>query len=105
MLLRLLFFFCFVLLLCCFFLVIIEQLFSFAIVIQLFHLPENVSLTFGQLNEWTDLLASILQGKGVKVESSVAIYLHKTVDFVASYVAILKAGEWKWEPKVKWNAV
>ncbi|KAK6976349.1 linear gramicidin synthase subunit D [Biomphalaria glabrata] len=53
---------------------------------------ENQSVTFADLNSWTDTLAIILQSHGVKAETSVGIYLEKTINFVATYIAILKAG-------------
>ncbi|CAL1531382.1 unnamed protein product [Lymnaea stagnalis] len=53
---------------------------------------ENASVTFGQLDKWTDTLSITLQELGVQAETSVGIYLEKSVDFVAAYIAILKAG-------------
>ncbi|KAH9494553.1 hypothetical protein Btru_019837 [Bulinus truncatus] len=53
---------------------------------------ENQSVTFADLNSWTDILAIKLQTLGVKAETSVGIYLEKTVNFVSAYIAILKGG-------------
>lgn len=51
-----------------------------------------MTVSFGQLQSWTDILAVKLQTLGVKAETSVGIYLEKSVDFVSAYIAILKAG-------------
>ncbi|XP_059147349.1 uncharacterized protein LOC131935076 [Physella acuta] len=53
---------------------------------------EDLTVSFGQLQTWTDILAVKLQTLGVQAETSVGIYLEKSVDFVSAYIAILKAG-------------
>ncbi|XP_050415332.1 uncharacterized protein LOC126829469 isoform X1 [Patella vulgata] len=49
-------------------------------------------VTFKELNEWTDILATSLQNKGVLPDTSVGIYLEKNIEFVTAYIAALKAG-------------
>ncbi|RUS78344.1 hypothetical protein EGW08_013895 [Elysia chlorotica] len=53
---------------------------------------ENLKATFRELELWTKTLATTLQSMGVKAQSSVAIFLEKGMDFVVSYIAILRAG-------------
>ena len=53
---------------------------------------DNKSLTFGELDEQTDLLALYLQHQGVGVDSLVGIYMETSVAFVIAYLAALKAG-------------
>ncbi|WP_163336423.1 type I polyketide synthase [Desulfopila sp. IMCC35008] len=48
-------------------------------------------LTFRELDEATDLLARLLQNKGVQVDSIVGIYMESSVEFVIAYLGILKA--------------
>ena len=50
------------------------------------------SLTYKQLDELTDRLAAELQRRGACVDSSVVIYMSKSINYVVSYVSILKAG-------------
>ena len=50
-------------------------------------------LTYAQLNRSCDILADWLRSKvGVKADVGVGIYLERSVEYVISYVAILKAG-------------
>ncbi|XP_035825631.1 linear gramicidin synthase subunit D [Aplysia californica] len=53
---------------------------------------ENKTVTFSELDTWTDTLAAALQGRGVGPEKSCGIYLGKSVSFVVAYIATLKAG-------------
>lgn len=50
------------------------------------------SLTFGQLDKQTDILARELQQRGVVVDSLVSIFMESSVEYVVAYLAILKAG-------------
>lgn len=49
-------------------------------------------LTFSQLDEASDILAVTLGHRGVRADSCVAIYMHKSIEFTVAYIAILKAG-------------
>ena len=53
---------------------------------------DGVSMTFKELGEATEILARWLIEKGVVKDSAVAIYMGRTVEYVISYIAILKAG-------------
>ena len=53
---------------------------------------EGRTMTFAELDQWSDLLAAALQQRGAAPDRCVAICLDKTVDFVIAYLAILKAG-------------
>ncbi|KAK7495228.1 hypothetical protein BaRGS_00013410, partial [Batillaria attramentaria] len=53
---------------------------------------ENRSVSFAELDQWSSMLAASLQQRGAGPDRCVAICLDKTVDFVISYIAILKAG-------------
>ena len=53
----------------------------------------GVTMTFKELDEATDVLAMTLRIKGVKANSIVGIYMEKCMEYVVSYIAILKAGE------------
>jgi non-ribosomal peptide synthetase component F len=50
------------------------------------------SLTYRELDVLTDRLAAELQSRGACVDSSVVIYMSKSINYVVSYIAILKAG-------------
>ena len=50
------------------------------------------SLTFGELDAQTDVLARYLQHQGVGVDTLVGIYMEISVAFVIAYLAALKAG-------------
>nr|KAG5705468.1 hypothetical protein BaRGS_004595 [Batillaria attramentaria] len=52
---------------------------------------ENRSVSFAELDQWSSMLAASLQQRGAGPDRCVAICLDKTVDFVISYIAILKA--------------
>jgi amino acid adenylation domain-containing protein/thioester reductase-like protein len=49
-------------------------------------------LTYENLDRQTDLLALYLKNKGVGVNSTVAIFMDKSVEYVIALIAILKAG-------------
>lgn len=51
------------------------------------------SMTYAELDDITDRLAKFLRLKGVVPDSCVGIYMDKNLEYVISYVAILKAGE------------
>jgi amino acid adenylation domain-containing protein len=53
---------------------------------------DDRSLTFGELDAQTDLLARYLWHRGVGVDSLVGIYMETSVAFVIAYLAALKAG-------------
>ncbi|GFN85018.1 tyrocidine synthase 1-like [Plakobranchus ocellatus] len=53
---------------------------------------ENLTATFSELNTWTNTLAVKLQAMGVWAMTPVAIFVEKGMNFVASYIAILRAG-------------
>jgi non-ribosomal peptide synthetase component F len=50
------------------------------------------TLTYKQLDDVTDRLAAALQKRGAVVDSCVVIYMSKSIDYVISYIGILKAG-------------
>ena len=49
-------------------------------------------LTFAQLDHLSETMATNLHHKGVKPNSCVAIYMDKSIEYVVSYIAILRAG-------------
>ena len=51
------------------------------------------SLTYAELDDVTDRLSKFLRLKGVVPDSCVGIYMDKSLEYVISYVAILKAGQ------------
>lgn len=53
---------------------------------------EDRTVTFRQLDEWSEKLAATLQQRGAGPDRCVAICLDKNVDYVVTYIAILKAG-------------
>ena len=53
---------------------------------------DDMSLTFGELDAQTDLLAHYLQQQGVGIDALVGIYMETSVAFVIAYLAALKAG-------------
>lgn len=50
------------------------------------------SLSYRELDVLTDRLAAELQTRGACVDSCVVIYMSKSINYVVSYIAILKAG-------------
>ena len=50
------------------------------------------TLTYKELDDLTDQLAAELQARGACVDSCVVIYMSKSIDYVVSYIATLKAG-------------
>ncbi|ETR74697.1 MAG: Amino acid adenylation domain containing protein [Candidatus Magnetoglobus multicellularis str. Araruama] len=52
----------------------------------------NQSLTYKSLDRQTDYLAIYLQNQGVTTDSTVAIFMDKSVEYVIALIAILKAG-------------
>ncbi|CAH1778397.1 unnamed protein product [Owenia fusiformis] len=62
--------------------------------------PDNVavvadggtSMTFGELNEATDVVSTHLRHIGVAPNTCVGIYMSRRIEYVISYIAILKAG-------------
>lgn len=50
------------------------------------------SISFGELNNLSDVLATNLRNKGVKKDKAVGIYLERSLEYPVAYVAILKAG-------------
>ena len=50
------------------------------------------TMTFKELDEVSDSVALNLQYRGVKVDSIVGIYMARSLEYVISYIAILKAG-------------
>ena len=63
--------------------------------------PDNIAvvtadgrqMTFRELDEATDVLATNLRNKGVVPDSVVGIYMPKILEYPISYIAILKAGK------------
>ena len=55
-------------------------------------LDESGSLTYGELEERANRLAHLLVEAGASQEHPVAVCLHRSVDFVVSVLAVLKAG-------------
>jgi amino acid adenylation domain-containing protein len=53
---------------------------------------ENVSLTYGILNDRANYLARHLRGLGVRADSFVAIYLDRSPEMLVAMLGILKAG-------------
>jgi amino acid adenylation domain-containing protein len=52
----------------------------------------NSQLTYAELNEKSDLVASILLDNGVKPQQRVAVYLSRSLEAIIAFLAILKAG-------------
>lgn len=50
------------------------------------------SLTFAELDELSDVLATNLRYKGVKKDKAVGLYLERSLEYPVAYLAILKAG-------------
>jgi non-ribosomal peptide synthetase component F len=50
------------------------------------------TLSYRELDSLTDRLAARLQELGATVDSCVVIYMAKSIEYVVSYIAILKAG-------------
>lgn len=50
------------------------------------------SLSFSQLDNLSDVLATNLRHKGVKKDSSVGLYLERSLEYPIAYIAALKAG-------------
>lgn len=50
------------------------------------------SISFGELNNLSDVLATNLRNKGVNRDKAVGIYLERSLEYPVAYVAILKAG-------------
>ncbi|MGH3088477.1 MAG: amino acid adenylation domain-containing protein, partial [Rubrobacteraceae bacterium] len=53
---------------------------------------DNHRLSYRELDRLTDLLASRLRGAGTKTDSAVGIYMERSVEYVISMLAALKAG-------------
>jgi amino acid adenylation domain-containing protein len=53
---------------------------------------ENVSLTYGSLNDRANFIARHLRGLGVRADSFVAIYLDRSAEMLIAMLGILKAG-------------
>ncbi len=49
-------------------------------------------LTFKELDEVTDILAAYLRLQGVRPDAIVGIYMERCLEYVISYIGILKAG-------------
>ena len=49
-------------------------------------------MTFRELNEVTDIVATGLRHRGVRPDSIVGIYMERSLEYTISYIAILKAG-------------
>ena len=49
-------------------------------------------LTFAELDRMSEVLATNLRHKGVLPDKCVAIYMDKCIEYVISYIAILRAG-------------
>ncbi|RDD46798.1 Linear gramicidin synthase subunit D [Trichoplax sp. H2] len=52
----------------------------------------NKSMTFKELDMASEVLATNLRHKGIKVDSIGGIYMDKCLEYVIAYIAILKAG-------------
>lgn len=52
----------------------------------------SCSLTFAELDRLSYILATNLQHRGVKPDTCVAIFQDKSIEYVISYIAILRAG-------------
>jgi non-ribosomal peptide synthetase component F len=50
------------------------------------------TLTYAELDEWSDRLAHLLRHRGVDADTPVGIVLDRGVDLVAAVLAVLKAG-------------
>ncbi|MBN2536084.1 MAG: amino acid adenylation domain-containing protein [Spirochaetales bacterium] len=61
--------------------------------------PESKALVYGdesisykELDRCSDYLASLLAGKGAKQNTSVGIFIHRSMEMIAAIIAVLKAG-------------
>ena len=50
------------------------------------------TLTFGELDHLSDMLAVNLQTRGIESDLLVGVYMAKSINYVISHLAILKAG-------------
>ncbi|RUS95014.1 hypothetical protein DSM106972_091740 [Dulcicalothrix desertica PCC 7102] len=50
------------------------------------------SITYGELERKSNILANILKSKGVSYESLVGLYFEPSIDFIVALLAVLKAG-------------
>ena len=50
------------------------------------------SISFSELNNLSDVLATNLRHKGVKRNSAVGLYLERSLEYPIAYIAILKSG-------------
>ena len=55
-------------------------------------------MTYQELDTATEILATNLRIKGVVPDSVVGIYMEKNIEYVISYIAILKAGRYQYVP-------
>ncbi|KAK3611216.1 hypothetical protein CHS0354_002112 [Potamilus streckersoni] len=52
---------------------------------------KNRQITFGELDLCTDILATNLRIRGVRLDTSVGIYMEKSIEYSIGYISILKA--------------
>ncbi len=52
----------------------------------------NESITFGKLEESSDALARLLLKQNIKKGETVGVYLNRSIDYIAAFIGILKAG-------------
>ena len=57
------------------------------------HSVDNREVTYKELNEWSDALATALKNRGVLPNTPVGLYLEKGIEFVVTYIAALKSGK------------
>lgn len=50
-------------------------------------------MTYRELDKVTDIMATNLRIRGVKPDSIVGIYMERCLEYVLSYIAILRAGK------------
>ena len=50
------------------------------------------TLTYCELDELSDLLATNLQTRGIQPDHAIGVYMKKSIEYVISFLGILKAG-------------
>lgn len=56
------------------------------------NIKQGASLTFGEVDDLTDVLAGWLYSKGVRVGSAVGIFMEHRTEYALAYIAAHKVG-------------
>ena len=55
-------------------------------------IPDNLSITYGELGSEVERVAGLLSGSGLKRGSSVSIVLENSLEFIVTFLAVTRAG-------------